>query len=192
MGCETRHATLFWYQDVSVLWRHAFDFFPTASMTEEQKLNAMVRFALYAGALLALARGRAAPLYWSVAIVAVISLLYMSKHRRHLRMAATYPRTFSCRPATPANPYMNTPASEFGKPLWQGCPCDASKSQDLAMQGTVSDMDDVFHDDVASRPFMSLPRGGASPDFTALGKALGSGSGLLPGEDHHIRRYSAH
>lgn len=192
MGCSKRSSSSFWYHDVSVLWTHAFDFFPTAAMTEEERLNAMVRFVLYAGAGIAVLRRDSAPVFWAVAIVALISLLFMSKSRRRMRMVETYPRTFSCRPATTNNPYMNTPAVEFGKPLWRACPCDKAASQDLAMTNTVSDMDDVFHDDVAARPFMSLPRGGAAPDFTALGAALGKGSGLLGGEDHHIRRYSAH
>jgi hypothetical protein len=193
MGCSDTRSTPFWYHDVSILWKDAVDFFPTASMTEEERLNAMVRFALYAGAGVALAQQQGAPLFWAVAVVAVISLLYMSRTRRRMRMVQSYPRTFSCRPATSSNPYMNTPASEFGKPVWKACPCDKSKSQALAMRNTVSDMDDIFHDDVASRPFLSLPNGGAAPNFAELGTALGKGSGLLGShEDHHIRRYSAH
>ena len=61
----------FWGDDYTVLLRQdrLIEFVPTADMSDIERLNAVARFGLYAGVLLALFNNKAWPLYISVFIL---------------------------------------------------------------------------------------------------------------------------
>jgi len=70
----------FWYDNLYILFQHVQDFFPSAEMTLVEKLNAIMRFAIYIGIILTLLTGNYLYLYIPVAIG--LFTIFINKNQR--------------------------------------------------------------------------------------------------------------
>ncbi len=70
----------FWFDNLYILLQHVQDFFPSSEMTLVEKLNAIMRFAIYIGIILTLITGNYLYLYIPVAIG--LFTIFINKNQR--------------------------------------------------------------------------------------------------------------
>ena len=186
MGCtnDTTKQTKPWFSDVGELLRHPLEFWPSKSMTENEKINAMTRFVLYATIILSILKRSFVVAVVGLIVITTIAFIYSRK--KHRDMLLVIQSAKSCRLPTMDNPYMNTPTHEFGKaPIRTPCCVDPEVVDAIASQNVITDADDLYRStDLSSRPWLTLPNGGMYPDFSALHNALEKGSNLMDTGEH--------
>jgi len=163
-----------WTDDISELWKHPSDFFPSGHATRNETLNASTRFLLYAGTVLAVVQRSALPVVGAMILSIILAMVYGRRHRQEVLVDIQRKR--ACTGPTRDNPYGNTVVTDFGTTK-EPCPMtdEAVARGDALLQTYLySDTDDLFGDEFAKRPFMSLPNGGTHPDFSSLANQLAS------------------
>lgn len=65
-----------WYQDVRVLWRRPFEFFPSRDQTPEERVNSLTRLVAYSSAAVYAYSRRPKVLLLGLIAVAIVSLAY--------------------------------------------------------------------------------------------------------------------
>jgi hypothetical protein len=175
MSCNTviKSDTPLWVDDVSILWRDPYDFFPIKPKTDgASRTNAIVRFVLYASVILAIYKKNILPLLYGSGVILLATFLHTRGMRRRVRISSTIASgEGECRQATQRNPYMNTPTVEMGS-LKEPCYDQMDVSDEYANMDTVRDVDDILREPIENRAFYTLPGGGGPPDFTKLSKVL--------------------
>lgn len=143
----------FWLQDVKVLWKkdRLLELVPDATMTWEEKLNAVIRFALLATILIFVQAGKPGYLIYGAVTVALLSALYYqddtssTRWYRDFRTNNVGPvRRVPCQMATPTNPFANilpTDALDRPQPCPQSDPEQARLTRRLFDHGFPRDID---------------------------------------------------
>jgi hypothetical protein len=160
-------------------------FFPTREMTYAQQLNAITRFALYLGTLLALVRRSWAMLYIPLGAAAVTLLLGLAEERRGAARRESFTRAGqaesgggACTLPTPDNPFMNVTADQFSlSPARQpACPADDPRVREATRAGfernLYRDMDDIFGRNASDRQFYTTPSTTVPNDQGAFARFL--------------------
>jgi len=169
-----------WYNDLAVLWKSPFDFFPVRrpDQSDAEFVNTLVRFILYTTVLLGLYKRNPIVLVYGTVLIVIVSLLYRHKTQRIITYTKKNPMVV-CRKPSINNPYANALTDEYGEGEWK--PCDGMEDikDSLAKLNTVHDLDDYPNSEITERQFMTLPNAGYGPDFAEFSKELARGSGIL-------------
>jgi len=170
MPCSSDQTPL-WAHDVSILWRHASDFFPLKPKSDgNARVNAIVRFCIYSSVLLAAYKKDLTPLLYGAGIALLATFLHIRTSGNSFHVARRI-RKRSCRQPSVKNPYMNNPVVELSAAK-EPCYDELDQSDTLANVDTVRDMDDILRDPIENRAFFTLPGGGGPPDFSKLSNSL--------------------
>jgi hypothetical protein len=157
------------YRDVGVLFgpERRFEFWPAAGMSIEEKINATVRFVLYAGVVLYAATQQ--PKYVALSWVAAGLLAFLHHHGEGKEGFGLPPGSVSppgirhdssrARPRTRENPFANPllldPAAEQPDPVWdEAAAQEANKLFRSKMFMDLTDMSSLHN---AERQFMQMP-----------------------------------
>ena len=171
----------FWFDD----WRILFDsgrlteFFPTASMSLAEKLNAIVRFGLYAGALLFMFNTNYTAVYLPIALLVVSKVLYDRNKPAEgylnglvadgdNELPNQNPRVLNkdgqlCVPPTADNPFMNVTMSDYKLDPERPAACaitEPSVREDANAKfydNLFRDVNDVYSRNTSSRQFYTMP-----------------------------------
>lgn len=170
-----------WTRDPAVLWRRPAEFFPARDMAPAERLNALVRFILYATAMVAALRyARGQPmgrvLAAGAAAVLVASAVAGGGGGDGTSTGAG-PRDVRCTRPTPDNPFMNRmPGDPPDKPP----PCDDPEGTARAFEhGLVREVSDVYKNRASDRQFatvLAMPDTGAFANFLFPNTAKGVGA----------------
>ncbi|KAF6252694.1 hypothetical protein COO60DRAFT_1643818 [Scenedesmus sp. NREL 46B-D3] len=164
MGARIEHDPIF-YRSVGVLLRHdrRLLFWPSPEMCIEERVNATVRFLLYAGVLLYVATQK--PKYVAMAWAAVAALgglYHYGQGREAFRepLGSVVPAVGrATRPRTAANPFANVlhadPHADLPPPEWNDE--EAAKAKKLFRSKMYMDIADVAGMQSSERQFMQMP-----------------------------------
>jgi hypothetical protein len=168
-----------WYLDVKELWASPGDFFPTASQTDAERLNATVRLVAYSSLAAALVARKPRYIIVGLVAIAVLSASYSltSKDQDH---EAAFPRETvqrrdtKCTRPTKDNPFMNfLPFDDPKKP--PACPPDEKITKEIYKnfnKGIVRDAYDVIYGWENTGPFMTMPVTTKVPDTIGFANAV--------------------
>lgn len=99
----------FWKDDVAILWQQdrLIEFYPTADQTTAEKMNAIVRFGLYFGIILAFYENATWPLFIPIFILALTLFIFENYDSEQDIQGKPIPREELCSMPTNNNPLMN-------------------------------------------------------------------------------------
>lgn len=166
-----------WYDDLTVLAKRPLEFFPAQAHTPAEQTNALVRLIIYASAALFAYNRRLRSVWYGLAAVVVVTLLYRGRGGKYAGLTTGLQGAKqACRQPTPENPFANMLVSEYGKEL-PPPPCEyddvKDKTEEYFDRGLFKDIDDVYNVNNSQRQFMTAPNGGRPPDFVEFAKFLG-------------------
>ncbi|KAJ3349642.1 hypothetical protein GGF32_005337 [Allomyces javanicus] len=140
--------------DPSVLvWRDRLDeFFPTADQTVAEKMNALIRLAVYLVVVLCVYTGKASPAVYTGIAVSVAAGLYALSDR------AKEPFEQACTMPTPENPMMNPLATDSPNKLPACTGQDVEQlAEDLLNKQLFEDPTDLYGTKQMQRQFYTIP-----------------------------------
>lgn len=99
----------FWVNDPFLLFRidRIIEFYPTIDMCSNERINAISRFALYAGLCVSFVKKDMKPLAFSLAIAATLAFLYYPKSDKDMLEVYYEQKRMNCMHSTDNNPFMN-------------------------------------------------------------------------------------
>ena len=178
----------FWFSDYSILYERPrlLEFFPTTGMSSDEKLNAIVRFGVYAGFLMYVYGGNINTLYLPVALAIVTKLMHDNMPAEGLTGApwgglsekAPDMATASCTMPTVDNPFMNPSITDIRDDPKKApaCPIDspatAKQVEDSFYNDLFRDVDDVWGRQTSSRNFYTVPNTKLPNDQTEFAEWL--------------------
>lgn len=178
----------FWFSDYSILYQRErlLEFFPTTVMSSDEKLNAIVRFGVYAGFLMYVYGGNLNTLYLPVALAIVTKLMHDNMPAEGLTGApwsgpsekAPDMATASCTMPTVDNPFMNPSITDIQDDPKKApaCPIDspatAKQVEDSFHNDLFRDVDDVWGRQTSSRNFYTIPNTKLPNDQTEFAEWL--------------------
>ena len=159
----------YWTDDVSQLWKHPLEFFPIQA-SRERRLNATTRLILYSSIIISIVRKSILPVVAGIVLSIVAAVVFWRKKTREVYILRnTKP---GCRQPTLNNPAMNAPVADMGKKIRAPC-LSGNEMQDKFLEKYIySDTEDIYANELAARPFITLPNGGVFPDFSQLAESL--------------------
>lgn len=186
-----------WYEDMQgfLTMNNYFVFLPTQGMTLEEKLNALVRFFLYLGVLLALVR--ADTRYLFLGIVAGMISIALHEHERRERVKAEkfledkdldLVDAKVCARSTVDNPFMNPSVYDLGNNATRppACNTEHPKVQEAVEKNfsarLFKDVSDLYGTMASRREFYTMPVTTIPNDATGFAEWLyGRGSSCKDG-----------
>ena len=167
----------FWSENFGVLFekRRLVEFVPTADMTQEEKLNALTRLALYVGLVLFVYNRSIWTLY--IPILGMIFILFLFKMSRKqrgdvvdttpddptkaLKDDSTIIKPPLCTPPTRNNPFMNVLMNEWADNPTRPPACEypgvEQEVNDHFNYDLYKDIDDLFEKNNGQRQFFTMP-----------------------------------
>lgn len=162
-----------WYEDVGVLFRRWKEFFPTADQTSTERVNAIVRLAIYATLAAFLYNRQARTLVAGAGVVAVLSFAF--GHRRTEALAPMVsPKSTECTKPSEDNPFANVLLTDLGQPRPPACDYDSVKN-DIAQHfnaGLFRNATDVYEKENSQHQFHTMPVTTTIPDTAAFANFL--------------------
>lgn len=168
-----------WFKDVSIIFNidRLSEFFPNEIQTNEERMNSLVRFSIYASIILALYNRDYTKLIWIIVgmiLSAVIYTTYNKKKENFVDYKVLPPPVIeeAGEPTVPVptedNPFMNLNITDFGrKPTKKMAPNyfeDTKDSQKIRKQvydkfskNLYKDIDDVYDKSNMERQFYTMP-----------------------------------
>lgn len=182
-----------WPQDVAVLWRRPLEIFPSRDQTSSERVNALVRFALYAAIAVAVfgdvPPGRAIGVGLAVGLIITIiasgsdgdddaAAAGCGGTTKMSTCATAGKRTSAaCRRPTRDNPFMNAPPTEFGSSTTACRYADVKDEISTNFErGLVREVTDVYKNRASDRQFVTMPVTNGIPDTQAFRNFLFSGT----------------
>ena len=167
----------FWSNNFGVLFekRRLVEFVPTADMTQEEKLNALTRLALYIGIVIFVYNQQIWTLYIPILGMFFILFLYnMSRKQRGegqdtspddptpgLKDDSTITRPPYCTPPTRNNPFMNVLMNEWADNPTRPAACEYpgvdQEVEDHFNYDLYKDIDDLYEKNNGQRQFFTMP-----------------------------------
>lgn len=146
-----------WHEDVSVLFKRWYDFFPCARHTTAERVNAVVRFCAYAGLLLYIHNRRAKYIVFGLVAGAIVTLAHNSK-LIHSAEDELELRQASCVRPTPDNPFANFLITDDPSRL-PACPFEstADLTRQYFNQGLPRNLEDYHEKENSQRQFIRMP-----------------------------------
>lgn len=149
-----------WYEDVRQLWTRPDEFFPMHDMSEDERLNAIVRLIAYAVLAVSLFTGDPKYLLFGLASVAIVSVSH-AIGRGAGPAADSFgleKRQKRCTRPTLDNPFMNPTIVDPGMP--PACPYDSVADEVWKGfdRGLFKNLEDVYEVENSQRQFYPMPR----------------------------------
>lgn len=179
---------VFWITDPSVLVRTYLQFIPTKEMTIIQRYNALTLFAIYTFILILVFGRQLYMVYFPIMLIIIVIVLYFVgkndnkqpekfnnivetgyidsddtlRFSRTTGEVTTKPDvSYSCRPPTIDNPFMNPPISDFNTDVPSACNSDDADIKNNITKSfnhnLYMDVDDVFDKMNSQRQFYTVP-----------------------------------
>jgi len=161
-----------WYEDLSMFLNavNMFTIIPIQTMTLEEKLNALVRFFIYLGVILALLRKNAKYLFFGI-IAALVSYPIYEYERKEKITAEKFLKKESieiidnkpCTSTNIENPFMNPTIADiqYNPDRPEACPLYAGDVSNRVNQNfkerVFKDVTDIWGKDYSAREFYTVP-----------------------------------
>ena len=163
-----------WYKDIAnFINEHNYDkFFPAVSMTYAEKLNSLVRLAVYFSILLLIIKKDANALLVPIMACIFTYFLYESEAKKkkaeedfldRMNLYKDVHTNELCYRPTPENPFMNVLISDYVKNPKRSKACNISqgpvrrKAQEYFNKNLYRDVSDVFQKNASDRNFITMP-----------------------------------
>lgn len=161
----------FWLDNPGILIHpdRLIEFWPSSDMTEDEKLNAMSRFAIYYGVIAALYKKSLVPLYITIGILLLAVFLHQNEPMRENMAEVPTDLVLNadpdgpCRVPTKNNPFMNPDIAEFDTQQKYSSSCNpfdkTVKTQMEAQfeQGLFFNTGDLYGKGNSQRQFFTVP-----------------------------------
>lgn len=143
----------FWYEEPSILLDRFIDFFPSKRMSTAERLNSIVRLAIYITVVLMLMKGALWPLYITLIVMGLTLFIYKNTAEPFRPLGANeIIDEFGerCTIPTTQNPYMNVTIDEIQDNPDRAPACSplnpmiSSQIDDNFKKGHYRDIDDIF------------------------------------------------
>lgn len=161
-----------WYQDLPGFFtvKNYYVILPLQNLTFEEKLNAIARFFIYFGVIMALVRSDGTHLFWGIIALMVTVIIYQYHVKTKTRIDR-YLKTKDvevvdnavCKRTTVENPFMNPTVDEYGtKTNYENaCPITNSKiyekMSDNFHERLFQDSSDIYGKMASQRQFYTVP-----------------------------------
>jgi hypothetical protein len=200
-----------WYEDIQGFITHDnyFTILPMANMTFEEKANALVRFFIYLGLILALVKASYKYLFFG--IIAMIISVVLIEFDKTQRMRAekfldkqdlTVVNNTLCTKSTVDNPFMNPSISDIAYNPQRPSACDVTNESIQDQVNTnfnarlYKDVGDLYGKMSSQREFYTMPSTTIPNDQTGFAEWLyGTGSTCKEGNGEQCfanMKYSVH
>lgn len=203
-----------WYKDIpNFINETNYDkFFPSASMTYAEKLNSLVRLAVYFSILVIVIKKDANVLFVPIMACIFTYFLYGSELKKKkaeeeflgkLNLYKDQHTNELCYRPTPNNPFMNVLISDYVKNPKRAKACNISqgpikkKAQEFFDKNLYRDVSDIFQKNASDRNFITMPSTTIPNDDGAFKNFLydikqtckeGSGSMCYSNEYRHLMK----
>lgn len=170
-----------WYEDVRVLVERWAEFFPNATQTPEERVNALVRLIVYATVAAYVYNRQTRTLVMGAGVVAVVSFAFSQRPREHYPMAPVVEATAppkTCTPPSKDNPFANVLLTDLGKPSRPpACSHDAVKDtvKKHFNDGLIRNATDVYERENSQFQYYTMPVTTTIPDTDAFRNFLYGG-----------------
>ncbi len=171
-----------WYEDVGVLVLHWTEFYPRADHTNEERVNALVRLAVYATLAAWVYNRQPRTLVIGAGVIAVLSFAFSSRQESFPvgvegRLAAGGAGG-QCTPPSRDNPFANVLLTDLGKPSRPpACAYDTVKEDVKANfnAGLVRNATDIYERENSQHQYYTMPVTTTIPDTAAFANFLYGG-----------------
>ena len=169
----------FWVDDPLLLIRpdRIVEFYPSLDMSGNERMNAITRFVVYAGALITFFKKRTPmPMSVALAIAATIAVLYYPKADKSMLNVyyannGMYRTEQACMAPNENNPYMNLmPEDAQWSEKRNLPPCEIDQS--IIEKSNPSDPNDIYKTQNSERQFYTVSRD--TPQFEAAPSDMGA------------------
>lgn len=153
----------FWFNHFKILYNQdrLVEFFPSNSMTNNEKLNAMLRLSIYVSAILFLYHKNLnvllIPLFVALVTLYVFKFNNVQEEEEKVEGFATH----DCQMPTDDNPFMNTLVSDVGmyKEKKEACLLEsvADKVEEKFNKGLFKDVGDLYDKSNGQRQYYTMP-----------------------------------
>jgi hypothetical protein len=144
-----------WYNKPQILFNKWDQFFPTNNLSKEEKINAIVRFAIYYAVIIVLLNQ---DLKWLSVSVVLILISYFLGHYNKIEQE-NFEST--CTEPTKDNPFMNFTLGDYSKDVNRPPACDYKKVKDKIKKefekDIVPDPADLWGQNISQRQFFTMP-----------------------------------
>ena len=172
--------TVFWYDDIKVLFQHPNNFYPSYDMNLVQKLNAITRLATYIGILLVLITFNYLYLYIPVGIGLFTIFIYKMQKDNVEKFFAEYDRytcdnNKPCTEPTTDNPFMNFNYITDDRYRAPACKSYDNKKvkeeiSDKFNYNLYRDVGDLYNKNNSQREYYTMPSTEVTNDQTAFAR----------------------
>ena len=185
----------FWFDRPSDLFRQdaILYFFPNDKMTNDQKLNAIMRFTIYFGVVILFIRRTLHALLIPLlgAIVTFLANKAYKENVKRLKESGNITEVFdsetnqTCTRPTEENPFMNVLVSDLIDNPTRPAACDIedrtvkNKINEYFYKDLYTDIDDVFNRNASDRQFYTMPVTTIPNDSAAFAKWLYGNTGKI-------------
>lgn len=150
-----------WYDDFNIITEHLTEFFPSADMTHNERLNSIVRLSLYISLVLTFYNKKSIYLY--IFVGSLFLTYYIGKNSIENFTNATKKK---CKTPTIDNPFMNITMGDYlntdkdGKIIDPGTVCEDLKTykkdiDEKFNHNLYNDVDDLFGKNNSQRQFFT-------------------------------------
>lgn len=153
----------FWLNDFTIIFNknRLTEFFPSYSMSENEKLNALLRFSFYVTALLILYKKNYNLLVIPLVVGLITLYIYKFNTIQTKEEKFTNPEDSKCLKPTEENPFMNTLLTDVGvyKEREQAC-LNEEVEDDVETKfnkGLFKDVNDLYSKNNSQRQFHTMP-----------------------------------
>lgn len=176
-----------WYEDILsfLTLENYYIVLPLQSQTIEEKLNAIARFFIYFGIIMALVRSNANHLLWGI-VVLVITIIIYKNHKKTSDTISNFLKAQDvdvidssvCKRTTIDNPFMNPTVDEYGTKTDYNKACPITnekiynKINDNFTERMFQDCGDIYGKTASQRQFYTVPNTSIPNDQDGFAKWL--------------------
>jgi Family of unknown function (DUF5762) len=177
------HGDAIWYTNIRILYaqKRFLEFWPTRDMSYEERMNAIVRFVLYATVLVYAWNRSPKYLVFGLIVIILMSLSYVWTPKRASRPdeeTVVALEDHACQRPTVDNPFGNFLLTDYDNPdRPPACPYDEAKAdiQDKFNTNLFRNTSDIYSTMASDRQFYSMPNTSIVNDQEAFMKFCYSG-----------------
>lgn len=150
---------LFWLTDYGILIRgdRLIEFVPTSDLSYVEKLNAILRFAIYTAIALIIYQQQPIVILFPVVVAAITVYLYQENPKQYIGHGEGDKK---CTPSTITNPFMNVLMSDYTDNPDRPPACDETEEKiDFNFRSNLyrNSFDDIYGREQSRRQFYTMP-----------------------------------
>jgi hypothetical protein len=153
----------FWFNDYSILFdkERIVEFFPVLTMTNNEKMNAIMRFTIYSTVILLLYHKNLNVLLIPFFVSLVTLYVYKFNNVEDKTIEKENFTLFECQAPSDNNPFMNTLVTDVGvyKPKKEACLVEQKEKEieNEFHKGLYKDINDIYDKNNSQRQFFTMP-----------------------------------